>query len=66
MPAPIHIPNDKLLTALGQVAGYRMMLLIGPGEHQVAVTVRDELAQTESSTLVRYEAKPSAEEAEGP
>jgi len=52
MPAPIRIPNDKLLTALGQVAGFRLTLLLNPGEHAVAVGVRDELANVESTTTV--------------
>lgn len=50
MPAPIRIPNDKLLTALGQVAGFRVTLLMKPGEHSVVVGVRDELANVESTT----------------
>ena len=54
MPAPIRIPNDKLLTALGQVAGFRLTLLLSPGEHAVAVGVRDELANVESTTSVSH------------
>ncbi len=46
---PIRIPNDQLLTALGQVAGYRMTLMIRPEEHSVAVGVRDELGRVEST-----------------
>ena len=46
---PIRIPNDQLLTALGQVAGYRMTLLMRPEEHSVAVGVRDELGRVEST-----------------
>lgn len=50
MPAPIRIPNDKLLTALGQVAGFRMTLRMRKGEHSVVVGVRDELANISSTT----------------
>ena len=50
MPAPIRIPNDKLLTALGQVAGFRMTLRMKKGEHSVVVGVRDELANISSTT----------------
>jgi VWFA-related protein len=46
---PIRIPSDQLQTALGQVAGYRMMLQMRPEEHAVAVAVRDELGRTEST-----------------
>lgn len=56
MPAPVRIPNEELLTAMGQVAGYRMTLLLEPGEHQVAVTVRDELAKVESTSVVELDA----------
>lgn len=56
MPAPVRIPNEELLTAMGQVAGYRMTLLLEPGEHQVAVTVRDELAEVESTSVVDVDA----------
>jgi VWFA-related protein len=54
MPAPIRIPNDKLLTALGQVAGFRVTLLLNEGEHKVAVGVRDDLANIESTTIVTH------------
>ena len=46
---PIRIPEAMLATALGQVAGYRMMLLMRPEEHAVAVAVRDELGRVEST-----------------
>ena len=56
MPAPIRIPNDKLLTALGQVAGFRVTLMMKPGEHSVVVGVRDELANVDSTTRVIHQA----------
>ena len=46
---PIRIPSDRLEAALGQVAGYRVVLLMRPEEHAVAVAVRDELGRTEST-----------------
>ncbi len=54
MPAPVRIPNDKLVTALGQVAGYRMTLMLRPEEHVVVVGVRDELADVESVTRINH------------
>lgn len=54
MPAPIRIPNDKLLTALGQVAGFRVTLMMNPGDHAVVVGVRDELANVDSTTHVEH------------
>ena len=54
MPAPIRIPNDKLLTALAQVAGFRVTLMMNEGEHSVVVGVRDELGNVESTTRVSH------------
>lgn len=54
MPAPVRVPNDQMLTAMSQVAGFRMTLLMRPGEHRVAVTVRDELADVSSAALVSH------------
>ncbi len=63
MPTPIRIPNDKLLTALGQVAGFRVTLMMQEGEHAVVVGVRDELANVESTTRVSHTpGQPSGEE----
>ncbi len=46
---PIRIPDDKLEAALGQVAGYRMVLQMRGVEHAVAIGVRDELGRVEST-----------------
>ncbi len=54
MPMPIRVPNNKLLTALGQVAGYRLTLLMRPAEHAVCVGVRDELGGVESMIRVDH------------
>lgn len=54
MPAPVRIPNEKLVTALGQVAGYRMTLMLRPEEHDVVVGVRDELADVESVARIHH------------
>lgn len=52
---PIRIPEAKLQAALGQVAGYRMMLLMRPEEHAVAVAVRDELGRVESTVTGHWD-----------
>lgn len=52
---PIRVPNDKMHLALGQVAGYPLRLLMRKGEHKIAITVRDEIADTSASTLLTYE-----------
>lgn len=45
-PFPIRVPNDAMLTALGQQVAFTFDLALGAGEWQAAVTVRDELAGT--------------------
>ena len=52
---PIRIPNDQLLAALGQVAGYRLVLEMRGEEHVVAVGVRDELGRVESTVTDRWD-----------
>ncbi|HYN22171.1 MAG TPA: VWA domain-containing protein, partial [Thermoanaerobaculia bacterium] len=46
---PIRVPNDQLLTALGQMGAYRMTLLLRPEGHTVAVAVHDELGHADST-----------------
>jgi VWFA-related protein len=66
---PIRVPNDQLLTALGQVGAYRMTLLLRPEPHTVAVAVRDELGNADSTAKADYtpgqQAPPEAEAAPG-
>jgi VWFA-related protein len=51
---PIHVPNDQVLTALGQNAAYKMPLLLRAGESRIAVAVRDEIGNVESAVNVPY------------
>ena len=51
---PIRVANDQLLTALGQTAAYKATLLLRPQEHRVAVSVRDELGNVDSSLATSY------------
>jgi VWFA-related protein len=51
---PIRVPNDQLLTALGQVGAYRMTMLLRPEPHTVAVAVRDELGNADSTAKADY------------
>jgi VWFA-related protein len=60
---PIRVPNDQLLTALGQVGAYRMTLLLRPEPHTVAVAVRDRLGNVDSTARAEY--VPGAAEHEG-
>ena len=57
---PIRVPNDQLLTALGQVAGYRARLRLRPIEHLVAVGVRDELGNVESTATTEFRPEAAA------
>lgn len=45
---PVEIPNERLLSAPGQTAGYRFTLRLFPGESVVAVALRDDLSGTQS------------------
>ncbi|HEX5716275.1 MAG TPA: VWA domain-containing protein, partial [Thermoanaerobaculia bacterium] len=64
---PIRVPNDQLLTALGQVGAYRMTMLLRPEPHTVAVAVRDELGNADSTAKADYtpgqQEQPAAAEA---
>jgi VWFA-related protein len=51
---PIRVPNDQLLTALGQTAAYKATLLLRPQPHTVAVAVRDELGNVDSSLATSF------------
>jgi hypothetical protein len=45
---PIQIPNAQILAARSQAAAYPVELLMDSGQHQIAVSVRDHLAQNAS------------------
>lgn len=45
---PLRIPRGQVLTAMGQYYIYTLTLTMPPGEQQVAVAVRDELAASTS------------------
>ncbi len=51
---PIRVPNDQLLTALGQTVAYRARMRLRPMEHVVAVGLRDELGNVESTVTTRF------------
>jgi VWFA-related protein len=44
---PIEIPNEHLLSAPGQTAGYKLTLHLNPGDSVVAVAMRDDLSGTQ-------------------
>lgn len=45
---PVEIPNERLLSAPGQTAGYRFTLYLHPGESMLAVALRDDLSGAQS------------------
>jgi hypothetical protein len=51
---PIRVPNDQLLTVLGQTAAYKMPLLLRNEEHRIAVAVRDELGNVDSAVTIAF------------
>jgi VWFA-related protein len=55
---PVEIPNERLLSAPGQTAGYRFTLYLAPGESMLAVALRDDLSGAQS--VVRTALTPGA------
>ncbi|HXU33887.1 MAG TPA: VWA domain-containing protein [Thermoanaerobaculia bacterium] len=58
--APIRVPNESLLTALGQTVGVRVTLVLRPGAHRVAAGVWDDLGRAEAVVLTQYSPAPAA------
>ncbi len=54
--APIRVPNENLLTALGQVVACRVTLVLRPGEHVVAASIWDDLGKADSTVVASYNA----------
>lgn len=48
---PLKVPNDRLLSAQGQSVGYTFGLKLREGEYRVAVAVRDDIGQIDSTAL---------------
>ena len=46
---PIEIANAELLSAMGRMAGYRLLLRTAAGEQTVAIGVRDEVAREDAT-----------------
>jgi VWFA-related protein len=58
---PIRVPNDQLLTALGQIGAWKTTMLLRPEPHTVAVAVRDRIGNVDSTARAEYTpAKPDA------
>jgi VWFA-related protein len=51
---PVRIPNERLLTALGQSIGYTYQLRMSTGAKRVAVCLSDELAQTDATSALEF------------
>ena len=52
---PVAIPNALLTTALTQGAGFTIRLGVGEGKQRIAVGLRDEIAGSDSVTLLELE-----------
>lgn len=48
---PLRVPNDRLLSAQGQSVGYTFQLRLREGEYRVAVAVRDDVGQIDSTAF---------------
>jgi VWFA-related protein len=60
---PIRVPNDQLLTALGQIGAWKTTMLLRPEPNTLAVAVRDLFGNVDSTA--RAEFTPATPEAEG-
>ena len=54
--APVRVPNENLLTALGQIVGCRVSLVLRPGEHRIVAGIWDDVGKSESVVLAKYSA----------
>ncbi len=54
---PIEIPNEHLLSAPGQTAGYKFTLHLSPGASLVAVAMRDDLGGTQGVIRAEFPGK---------
>lgn len=57
---PIEIPNEHLLSAPGQTAGYKFTLHLSPGDSVVAVAMRDDLGGTQGVLRAEFPGKGGA------
>ncbi len=51
---PIRVPNDQLLTALGQIGAWKTTMLLRPEPHTVAVAVRDRVGNVDAVARAEY------------
>lgn len=51
---PIRVPNDQLLTALGQIGAWKTTMLLRPEPHTVAVAVRDRIGNVDAVARAEY------------
>jgi VWFA-related protein len=58
---PIRVPNDQLLTALGQVGAWKTTMLLRPEAHTIAVAVRDRVGNVDSTARAEYAPGPAPE-----
>ncbi len=52
---PILIPNTQLVAAMARTGTYNLQLRMGPGEHWLAVAVRDEIGGVDSALSLRVD-----------
>jgi VWFA-related protein len=63
---PVRIPNEQLQTALGQAGSFSFRMIVRKGPQRVAVTLRDELGQIDSTAVTMFTAGETASGAAGP
>ena len=63
---PVRIPNSQLQTALGQAGSFSFRMIVRKGPQRVAVTLRDELAQIDSTAVATFTAGETPSGGAGP
>jgi VWFA-related protein len=51
---PVRVPNDQVLTAMGQTVAYRTTLMLRNENHTVAIGIRDEIGNQGSTVTAAY------------
>jgi VWFA-related protein len=64
--APVHVANDKLMSVIGQSVGFRVEVAVRPGEHIIAIGVRDEIGHVDATASAPWTGTETAARAANP
>lgn len=60
--APVRIANAKMVAAMGQTGVYETSVRVRPGQHRLAVAVRDDVAAVESALSLEMKVEEAAKD----